>query len=241
MKLNNIKDKFEDREIQPSPASWEKLSQRLDHNDKKSKKPVLLWLVAAAAVLVLGLTVVPSLFTTTQVTPIDNHMVVETPEVESPEAKETEEEPDQQKIPEVYKEKEAIATADKTKKATQKTNVTKTASLKINQDIALAQPQGEISNSSDLQTGVAQVEKVDLKMETATGPETPFNEADALLNQALKNVQVREATATTINPNKLLRETEWDIQAEKHNRLENTLLDGLGRLKREAVALIDRN
>jgi hypothetical protein len=71
-----------------------------------------------------------------------------------------------------------------------------------------------------------------------------FSESDILLNKALQKLKVeRTAVVETsgINPQKLLRETEWDLEARNHNRLENTLLDGLSRLKREAVALIDRN
>ncbi|BAO54347.1 hypothetical protein [Nonlabens marinus] len=239
MKLNDIKNKFEDREIQPSAGSWDRLSKRLDNNDKNSKKPILLWLAAAAAILVLGLTVVPSLFFNTEVTPIDNQMVQETPEVEIPETHESMEvETENQTIPEVYREQEAIATVENTKKATQKTTKTPSATKFQNQDIILEQPKKAMAISTDTQTGVAQVAP---GIEEDKNPETPINEADALLNKALQKIQLKEATATTINPEKLLRETEWDLMDKKHNRLENTLLDGLGRLKREAVALIDRN
>jgi len=243
MNLNNIKDKFNDREIQPGADSWEKLSQRLDRTDAQSKKPILLWLTAAAAVLVLGLTTVPSLFSHTDVTPLDRQMVIETPEVETPLRREpyfesNSPESVKETVPEVAREKEAIATVENTTKATQKTAETKKAPISSIQDIALEQPEKAAVHPTTLQTGVAQAAPEVL---VPTEPQTPFNEANALLDKALKQVQGKEAMATTINPTKLLRETEWDLEAQRHNRLENTLLDGLGRLKREAVALIDRN
>jgi hypothetical protein len=77
MKLNHIKDKFDDREIQPSAASWEKLSQRLDAEQKYNKKPIIIWFAAIAAVVVLGLTVVPSLFVTNSTLPVERQMVIE--------------------------------------------------------------------------------------------------------------------------------------------------------------------
>ncbi|MEP2970208.1 MAG: hypothetical protein ABJO82_11775, partial [Nonlabens ulvanivorans] len=62
MKLNNIKNTFEKREIKPSAGSWDVLSARLDEDDKKSKKPVVIyWLSAIAAIFIAALLLYPSL------------------------------------------------------------------------------------------------------------------------------------------------------------------------------------
>ena len=49
----NIKDKLENRTLSPSADAWSKLSERLDKEDKTSKKPVFWWLSIAAGLLIL--------------------------------------------------------------------------------------------------------------------------------------------------------------------------------------------
>lgn len=49
----NIKDKLEKRSLEPSADSWSKLSERLDIDEKKSKKPALWWLGIAASLAIL--------------------------------------------------------------------------------------------------------------------------------------------------------------------------------------------
>lgn len=46
---NNIRSKMQKRELEPSPAAWEKLEKRLDAESAKKKFPV--WIYAVAAVL----------------------------------------------------------------------------------------------------------------------------------------------------------------------------------------------
>ncbi len=49
----NIKDKLEKRTLTPSSESWSKLSDRLDAEDNKSKKPIYWWLSIAAGLLIM--------------------------------------------------------------------------------------------------------------------------------------------------------------------------------------------
>ncbi|WP_340155378.1 hypothetical protein [uncultured Winogradskyella sp.] len=48
-----IKDKLEKRTLSPSSEAWSKLSDRLDENEKKSKKPIFWYLSIAAGLLVM--------------------------------------------------------------------------------------------------------------------------------------------------------------------------------------------
>ena len=48
-----IKDKLEKRSLSPSSDSWSKLSDRLDEDEKKSKKPMYWWLSIAAGLLIM--------------------------------------------------------------------------------------------------------------------------------------------------------------------------------------------
>lgn len=49
----NIKDKLEKRTLSPSSEGWSKLSERLDADEKKSKKPMYWWLSIAAGLIIM--------------------------------------------------------------------------------------------------------------------------------------------------------------------------------------------
>ena len=49
----NIKDKLEKRTLSPSSEGWSKLSERLDADEKKSKKPIYWWLSIAAGLIIM--------------------------------------------------------------------------------------------------------------------------------------------------------------------------------------------
>ncbi|WP_299101866.1 hypothetical protein [uncultured Winogradskyella sp.] len=49
----NIKDKLEKRILSPSQGGWSKLSDRLNEDQKKSKKPLYWWLSIAAGLLLM--------------------------------------------------------------------------------------------------------------------------------------------------------------------------------------------
>lgn len=49
----NIKDKLEKRTLSPSSDGWSKLADRLDEDEKESKKPMYWWLSIAAGLLVM--------------------------------------------------------------------------------------------------------------------------------------------------------------------------------------------
>lgn len=242
MKLKNIKDKFKRRDIKPSADSWEKLSERLDNTDKQKKKPIVMWMGAVAAILILGLIIVPSLFFNGNVIPVKGQIVIEemdqTDQVDSVDgnnpniqAPVTDKEP----VDEVAVRTEAIATTESSTNSKKKPVIVKEPFLK--QDLAVNNPNDDAVPFSVKLSDIA-VAEPDIIINTKEP--VVINEAELLLNRALQNVQVTKASATRIDPDKLLRETEWDLEAKKNNRLENTLLDGLGRLKREAVAFIDR-
>jgi uncharacterized protein HemX len=77
MKLNTLKNSFEKRQIEPSTTAWSQLASRLDQEEKKNKKPVIYWLSAIAAAVVVGLVLYP--FFSSDVNRIEKHnqLVVE--------------------------------------------------------------------------------------------------------------------------------------------------------------------
>ncbi|MEP2969813.1 hypothetical protein, partial [Nonlabens ulvanivorans] len=70
---------------------------------------------------------------------------------------------------------------------------------------------------------------------------TAEEEMELLLNKAMGKVEVTEVAVKTINPDKLLRETEWDIESDNRSKLQNSIQGGLNFLRAEAVAIVDRN
>ncbi|SCY24381.1 hypothetical protein SAMN05192588_1842 [Nonlabens sp. Hel1_33_55] len=253
MKLNNIKDKFEDREIQPSADSWERLSQRLDTGEKKSKKPVILWLSGIAAVLILGWIAAPAFFAFQTSQPVDNVLVIE-------ESNTIEDASNGNKDEEIEissdlndSDREAIVSSDiqkesqgsRVKEKRQTPVVKEVGKASVKNDIAFETVEKQKEGNLVIQDVIANKETTAVEMQMTA----PISEADRLLNDALKRIgsksQINTGVASngkpSIDPQKLLRETEWDLEDQKRNLFENTLLDGLGRLKREAVALIDRN
>ena len=253
MKFNNIKDKFEDREIQPSADSWERLSQRLDTGEKKSKKPVILWLSGIAAVLILGWIAAPAFFAFQTSQPVDNGLVIE--ESNDMDDASFENKDEEIEIPSDLNDskKNAIVSSDiqkesqesKVKEKRQTPVVKEVVKASVKNDIAFETAINQKEGNLVIQDALADKETTAVEAQV-TGP---MSEADRLLNDALKRLGSKSQIDTgvaanskpSIDPHKLLRETEWDLEAQKRNLLENTLLDGLGKLKREAIALIDRN
>ncbi len=246
MKLNDIKDKFDGREIQPSAGSWERLAVRLDKEKKTNKKPIIMWLGAVAAILVVALMVVPSFFGMDNTESTSPQLVVEEPMIE--ENSPTEKRTIDQDVPSTTL-KNAVA-QENSAKAIEKPAVPNMIKASSEPKEILGLKVIENNIIAAVATEEATVPKTDAQRSLEISqPNQKVSEADLLLNQALNRIGskttqetgVATRTGESISPQKLLRETEWDLEAQKRNRIENTLLDGLGRLKREAVALIDRN
>ncbi len=249
MKLKNIQDKFEDREIQPSIHTWDKLSQRLDQEDKKKKKPVLFWVAAVAAILVLGLLIIPSLLMQEVVKENNQQLVIEEP------VQEVEETTLPERDVMIDQNAESIADVEVENDPVKNQSQTITTSLALKTvpatptGIALEEPtreNNEVLNANS--TVTMQTSNPMAGIEQALSGETTdeLSEADRLLNQAMLQIKKKRAvdvaavaTSKKLDPGKLLRETEWDLEYQRQRRLENSLLDGLGRLKREAVVFLE--
>lgn len=61
-----LKDKLEKRSLQPSADSWSKLSDRLDKEEKQSKKPWFWWMSIAAGIIIM-LAIAVQLFRTNDI------------------------------------------------------------------------------------------------------------------------------------------------------------------------------
>ncbi|WP_396602121.1 hypothetical protein [Algibacter sp. R77976] len=76
---DNIKDKLDKRTLKPSVGAWDKLSERLDNNDKKDKTIPFWWFGIAASIV--GVLLVVSQFFNNETKVNDTPILVDTPEV----------------------------------------------------------------------------------------------------------------------------------------------------------------
>ncbi|QJP33221.1 hypothetical protein F0365_01740 [Nonlabens sp. Ci31] len=258
MKLNNIKNSFENRKIAPSAAAWDQLASRLDQEEKKNKKPVVYWLGAIAAAIVFGLVLYP-LFSS-DVNSVENQIVVE----ESNTAIETldfqndvviknKETIKDQETPVAFEENWNTKKSTLSKKTSSKNNFNyshpkeKSTKNKISTSSEIAAADlGPTTKEKPINRSIPDDNSVDPAIANAvTQNKTPAltaeQEMELLLSKALKNASVNEVAVEGINIEQLLRETEWDIEADRRNRVNNIIFDQLGKLKSEAYTLIGGN
>jgi hypothetical protein len=251
MKHKNIKNQFDKREIAPSGDSWERLSAQLDGADKKKKRPLVYWISAIAAILIVALIANQMLSPSMEKDAIENGTMVNESSktatdsqindtvIESPVIENDNSAIAQETI------KEEIAKDIPTQKLINKTGyrpAQKISNKAVSTAVATAHVVTE-ENKSMLKKSMVQPFEI---VQTTVASNnlkslTVEQEADLLLKEAFAKAELKPIASHSIKPEQLLRETEWDIESERRNRLENTLLDGLGVLKQEAVALIDRN
>tara|TARA_R110002012_G_scaffold284130_2_gene474801 strand:- start:1165 stop:1926 length:762 start_codon:yes stop_codon:yes gene_type:complete len=252
MKLNNIKNTFEKREIRPSAGSWDVLSARLDEDDKKSKKPVVIyWLSAIAAIFIAALLIYPSL-TNDALINSDNNEVVNTlpvdvditnedmiivePKLENTDVAST-------VNTDVHINDESSNNVIKNQSIAQNNKQPKTVNSKLKNDIQTVQNSAtaividEPLLNVNEDTAMASVPDQHIIEKQLTAEE----EMELLLSKAMGKVEITEVAVKTVNPDKLLRETEWDIESDNRSKLQNSIQGGLNFLRAEAVAIVDRN
>lgn len=259
MKLRDIKDNFNEREIQPGAGSWEKLSAQLDAVESKEKRPYLYWLGAIAAILVVALIAYPAISgINSGILGPDNQVVIQesvnvdeagTEVNKSPkndvavEVKSDSEFNEQEKSIEKEKEKAPAAknlpAAIPVKEALAQAHSSERISSKIHKSTA---SNATLSNDENITSKIETVDISTIAQVENGQPLTADQEAALLLKSLLENPENKTDVATHyIKPKQLLRETEWDVEADRRNRINKELKDGLGRLKNEAFALIGVN
>jgi hypothetical protein len=258
MKLNKIKDSFKNRKIEPSASAWDQLASRLDQEEKKDKKPVIYWLGAIAAALVFGFFLYPLVTNQIDKTEKQNEIVIDeknsTIEASSPQNKEV----ITRDI--IIKENEiALEENGNTKKSisSEKTSSIKKSDFnnskaKFNKNKTNAN--SEIAAADLVPTAKAKAKNNYIPEDHSIDPAianaitqnkaqelTAEQEMELLLSKALKKVRLNEVAVEEVNIDRLLRETEWDIEADRRNRVNDIIYDQLGKLKSEAYTLIGGN
>ncbi|MGJ8684913.1 MAG: hypothetical protein ACSHWW_09835 [Nonlabens sp.] len=251
MKLKNIKETFDNREIKPSASSWDALSSRLDQEEKKSKKPVVIyWLGAIAAVLIAAVLLYPSLSDDLNINDESTHQIVITEDAVKEESGKLnpeviENELVNEQVTEVVsiantavKKELEVKVQSKNKSSVKGTKKSKPSSISSPQEVEIAQVplsgNKELLIDSQEETTIAHMETNVIVEKTLTAEE----EMELLLNEALQKTQPTEIAAKSIDPNKLLREAEWDVESDRRSRIQNKLQDGWDFIKSEAVTMV---
>ena len=258
MKLDEIKRGFGEREIQPSAGSWDKLSAKLDKENKKSRKSYLYWIGAVAAAIVIALMVYPVLTDSFSTEPLPNEQMVDVDQdtvIERDNDRAHADDSHQNSELAVEEHTEKAGAVDEKEGSTGFANAP--AASSVAQVTALVTSEKRSAaylfkkkKSRNQNTPVDQLKKP--KIEAIAGVEIPQQkpenanminaqqEAGELLNSLLgkSKAETIEVATHSIKPEQLLRETEWDLEAERRDRLNRGINQGLGILKNEAFALI---
>ncbi|WP_438962577.1 hypothetical protein [Nonlabens sp.] len=252
MKLKNIKDQMDKREIAPSAGSWDALASRLETEEKKNKKPLIYWLGAIAAVLIAAVLLYPALNDDHVV----NYQVDETVVIIEDQRQEIVD--DKLSVNEILKAQESKKLVDHNTNTVQKKEEVIIEKSPAQEQYIVQLPQKESVRKEKPQQETFQMidnllpqEPVESTLDdtTITSNENPVviekvltaeEEMELLLNKAMKKVEQPAIAVKSINPDLLLMETEWDIESDQRSRLQNSIQDGLNFLKTEAVALIDK-
>lgn len=236
MKLKDINETFSQREITPSKNGWDNLQKQMDSGKKRSRiLPLLITIASAAAILMIALTVLSpevQIAPDSQITNTTNEDILPSSDTDQSEvtpALGTGSEKDRvvvnkdsnNKVNEndlaiesIEESGEAFALSER--KYTHIETSPFTKDLIVGTDIDTSNP--------ELRT----------KMTFKVIPPTE-DEAEVLLAEALKNTAT--VNRASVNPDFLLQETEWNLEADKSQTLEESIRAGL-KVVTDRVAVI---
>jgi len=235
----NIKEKLENRTLQPSGQAWEKLSGKLEIDAKKTSNKTFWWLGIAASFI--GILFIGNVFFSSSETKGNKPVIVDTElkEIDSLQNKNEEKSEgiivdmgdSQIEIEAISKEKiqpDDIGKASKISKNLQNKN------LQV-ADVVTVHINEEIIDNSILETpftGLAQ-----------TNPEKNTNKTetdiDSLLKKARQNLAVKPIkNSYNIDAQALLEDVEEDIESSFRDKVFETLITGYKKVK---TAVVQRN
>ena len=225
---NDIKNKLEERTIEPSANAWDKLSDRLDVSEKKKSKKGLFWLAIAASIV--GVLLVSQLFLNhtflNNTTPIIVDVNLENKVETTNKQIKTEEEILVEKENDLIKEKQKNSTAFNNKRQEVEYGV---------EIINEKEKQHKVEEINNLNTSeIASINKKEqqskiqlVQNETETNlinkvTEVSDQEIDALLNRAKKDIakqQNQSDNTIALDYNELLQDVEDDLEESFRDKM----------------------
>lgn len=253
---NDLKDKLEQRKLQPSVDAWTNLQKRLDVNQNKKSNKGFWWFAIAASVV--GILIVSSVFFNKDQSDTIEPTLVNTEEQQMPKAneklvlpikKETEiviENPNTKKDKPVTKKSLAKKASESNPQLQQKQKalikgetkaIVAQAETKIDVKKMASEPIEKLSfEDIKIQEVVAQVEA--LKKANLTVSDAEIN---ALLDQAQKEISLHKLyneTTKKVDANALLQDVEEDLEQSFRDRAFKAIKSGYKYVK---TAVAERN
>lgn len=231
MKLKDIQEQFDQREIKPSSEGWDQLAQRLDREENKKSINWLYYAGATAAILALILLVFP-LNKGSKTVPTEEivNEKVDQPVENVPFGNPPVHNEDFQSeaVNEVFalSENELNDTT-----GTSDSMMDRADNISIRRE-----PVAQIFDSRNLQ---AERMEVVIQPTTVGIPQTyQPDEAEILLTEAMQQLDSSIQYQYYVNPDRLLQEIEIDIAMEKDRKVESGLLRGLEFTVREIYSAV---
>jgi hypothetical protein len=253
---NDLKDKLEQRKLQPSPDAWKNLQERLDANQNKNNNKGFWWFAIAASFV--GILIISSMFFNKNQSDTIEPTLVDTEQQQMPNANEkfvlpikketrvvdespkTIEDKPVNKMPFNKKSSESKSLLQQKQKALVKENtkaVVAQTETKINTKETAAKPIEKLSiEEIKIQEVVAQVEA--LKKANNTVSDAEIN---ALLDQAQKEIALHKLyneTTKKVDANALLEDVEADLEQSFRERAFKAIKSGYKYVK---TAVAERN
>jgi hypothetical protein len=234
----NIKEKLEKRTLQPSELAWNKLSEKLEADSKKSSNKTIWWLGIAASLV--GILVMVNVFFKTSETNNQSPILVDT-EVKEAENLQNKENVEPQEIivaiEELNVETETILEDKiKTNKRSQISKYHTVKNTSIAEIKSLQEPE-EIITNSKLKTSSNKTEIAQVEVKEETNPTE--TDIDALLRNAQQNLAKNTADKSyAIDAKALLQDVEEDLDESFRNKVFETLKTSYKKVK---TAVAERN
>lgn len=256
----NIKEKFEKRVLTPSPEAWDRLSNRLEKEEKGSNGKLFLWLGIAASIV--GVILFSTLiFDTDEIGQLPT--VVETEKTNDVDSDGVDNETPYQDVFELTKENlnETVVVQNETKssakneasmespkKSEEKNTVTNQTfeSVPKNAVATTDGTQKTIENSSSISQLDAETIKVnevvaEIRAMKESGYQVTNRELDSLLKQAERELlkdKLYNETTKTVDANTLLQDVEDDLEQTFRAKVFDALVNGYDSVR---TAVANRN
>lgn len=235
MGLNKLEREFksqlDQREIKPSPATWDRLDAMLTVGEEKNVKPIYNWIYIAASLI--GFLAIGYVFFSNPAELVD---VKRTEVVENNVVNPTNDSLNKEQHTPVHSKKESEVIADN-QVATQKNNTSIAASQKINKQIIVPQNQIAQSSNTNKNTVEQQIEKSINNQKT-----NEINQNSTI--QIKSESQIAEVSSKAMNPT--VKVNASNLLSEVDNELELSFREKVIRkidknYKTVKVALANRN
>ncbi|MCY2686079.1 hypothetical protein [Salinimicrobium sp. TH3] len=231
---NRIKILLEEREIKPSPQSWDRLEQRLDKK-KKVRKPYLLWISSAAAVAIIFFSL--GTYINAPVASEGPQVVEQT--LQDPILEEKIQEPEVIQLATLEGEGEQ-GEGDQKDPETEK----KSSAEKPSKNVIFETPVGDASEEESLLASENTSETIEVvnpenelllaeNKEESSEPEIPYEvsdtEVEALL--LLASAELESDPVFTVDSGDLLHQVEYELDQSFREKVFEVVKEGLSRAK----------